>query len=770
MSMTKGNITYNSVHIDMYLSNPFNTTYYRSAGIAWSSVTNGSDYPPSGVISSQSAPTTNSSSTVGFNVNGLSPSTTYTIYGYASVASNGKYYSSGSVTFTTDAEITPIYPSNPGNPLATHRFNNGGAFGWAASTNASYYELKITSNNGSYSYNKTYTTSVNSRSVYDMDGGVNYTLAVRAVSSTGHYSSWITTSSYTTKCNDPTVSFSNNTSSSITWNLNTADNYDYMYVRCEHVVGGIAIDTWYKTVSSNGNVTFDELEANEEHAIYVYSYLSGVSACDSNIVVDSVYTQSSPIPDVPSAPLVSSRGTSTLGVYWTAVGDADYYILNVYDDATSGSIYNKVKQPLWNTSTTWGNGDGTYSQEDTPLTPATTYKLRIKAYNNSGTSAYSSASTITTKPSTPSLSISTTTDTSITVTVTGYGNYDSLNVNMEDASGNLLSGQSRASSGDLTFTSLSPTITYYFRAYAIFNTVQSNEVIISDTTTTPIPDTPSGLIVTNRTQTSLSLSWNNVIYASEYLLWIIDDDTDGSLYNQIHPTTSTSLTVSGLSPSTKYETRISAKNIDDEMSNFSSAVYTQTTPYAPSIVLGENLYNSIEFTVGQIGNYDSINVYLDDVLLFTTFSTGTFTRDGLTENTLYSLSAETVYNGDTSTRTSINFTTPANPRPSNWTWSTNFTSTFNTVKVNSTTYNSYIMPSSEWNNFTQRINEFRIYKNLTNYTFTTVSSGTTFTSTIMNQAINAINDLGYGISTVSSGSDVSSSKFDTMAYYLNIII
>jgi hypothetical protein len=79
------------------------------------------------------------------------------------------------------------------------------------------------------------------------------------------------------------------------------------------------------------------------------------------------------------------------------------------------------------------------------------------------------------------------------------------------------------------------------------------------------------------------------------------------------------------------------------------------------------------------------------------------------------------------------------------------------------------MVATEWNNFCTRINEFRAYKGLSNYSFTTVSSDNNCTPTIINQAVNAINEIGFSISSVSTGS-IPASVFINMRNALNSIV
>jgi hypothetical protein len=76
------------------------------------------------------------------------------------------------------------------------------------------------------------------------------------------------------------------------------------------------------------------------------------------------------------------------------------------------------------------------------------------------------------------------------------------------------------------------------------------------------------------------------------------------------------------------------------------------------------------------------------------------------------------------------------------------------------------LTANEWNSFTSKINDFRNYKGLSNYSFTAAVSGNPFTAAMYNQARLAIQGIsGYGgyIPTVSSGQQIT-------AYMLNILV
>lgn len=115
------------------------------------------------------------------------------------------------------------------------------------------------------------------------------------------------------------------------------------------------------------------------------------------------------------------------------------------------------------------------------------------------------------------------------------------------------------------------------------------------------------------------------------------------------------------------------------------------------------------------------------------------------EGTSYEVSVHSVYVVDNTRLTSeevYTWGTIASVRPNNWEWSTSI-STSAYIPFSDNAFHP--VTASEWNNFTARINEFRKYKGLSEYTFTTVAKGDTFTAKIYNEAVYAIQGIdGYG--------------------------
>ena len=81
---------------------------------------------------------------------------------------------------------------------------------------------------------------------------------------------------------------------------------------------------------------------------------------------------------------------------------------------------------------------------------------------------------------------------------------------------------------------------------------------------------------------------------------------------------------------------------------------------------------------------------------------------------------------------------------------------------------SYRMGNTEWNNFTDRIDEFLLYKGFGTTTFTQVIFGGTFYATRFNEAKNAIGGMNAtGISNRITNDDVTASLLNTLKTKLN---
>lgn len=107
------------------------------------------------------------------------------------------------------------------------------------------------------------------------------------------------------------------------------------------------------------------------------------------------------------------------------------------------------------------------------------------------------------------------------------------------------------------------------------------------------------------------------------------------------------------------------------------------------------------------------------------------------------------------------FIIPPASRPTNFSWTY--------AKTQGQAFN---LTAAEWNSFTSKINEFRRYKGLSDYSFTYAYKGNTFTAAMYNQARRAIQAVdGYGtyIPTVSAGDNITAYAMNVLVSELNSI-
>lgn len=161
-------------------------------------------------------------------------------------------------------------------------------------------------------------------------------------------------------------------------------------------------------------------------------------------------------------------------------------------------------------------------------------------------------------------------------------------------------------------------------------------------------------------------------------------------------------------------------------------------------------YYAVEYRLYGTSSWTGVNYNI----------TGTsYTVTGLSEGTYYDFK---VYARNSSGNGTPSYTTAQTKksRPSNFSWTYS--------KTSGNTFNLY---ASEWNSLQSKVNEFRQYKGLANYSFTSASSGGIFYAYMFNQVRNAINEIpGKSTSppsTQSSGNDIYASYLNGLVDSLN---
>ena len=191
------------------------------------------------------------------------------------------------------------------------------------------------------------------------------------------------------------------------------------------------------------------------------------------------------------------------------------------------------------------------------------------------------------------------------------------------------------------------------------------------------------------------------------------------------------------------------------------------------------VFSGLQHPANQYDLFE-VDVILGNTVIGTVSWTETSTQHstnetifGLAHSTTYDFMGVVKFSGAWHYVGTITFTTDTPPppsRPNNWQWHNTIVSggaVLSTV-VSSGVIIANVMTAFAWRSFTDRVNDFRAYKGLSNYPFTVVSSGNNCTPAIINEGVAAINQMGFSISSVSSGF-VPASVFINMRNSLNSI-
>lgn len=255
-----------------------------------------------------------------------------------------------------------------------------------------------------------------------------------------------------------------------------------------------------------------------------------------------------------------------------------------------------------------------------------------------------------------------------------------------------------------------------------------------------------------------------------------------SIYSSDDPT----VRITGLNPTTEYQIYSRFTGTSDWFIGDTGF----TTPEKPIVTVrttdnkiyvkisppANGSYDYISFTVFFTYNGKKSSQHIEPAVLNSEYGIPADT------GTTFTVVADTwcTYKGaeiSSDTVARVSGTVQAKTRPDNWSWTTVIDSSAY-IPMDETGFHP--VTALEWNNFTDRINQFREYKNCTAFTFTTVrgasngysSSPTVFTPAIYNEAVTAIQGIsGYGtlLSSITSGTELTSALFLLLKSELNAI-
>lgn len=247
---------------------------------------------------------------------------------------------------------------------------------------------------------------------------------------------------------------------------------------------------------------------------------------------------------------------------------------------------------------------------------------------------------------------------------------------------------------------------------------------------------------------------------------------DGAYYGSLARNSNTgyqTYIISGLTMGRSYSIRTSSVVDGVESSLSPTQVFETNYPY-PTTSVDSVTNNAATISWTSVTGATRYYIYLNGVSQgYVTNRTYTFT--GLSPLTIYSFYVA-AYNGYVDSNTTLiidSFTTTDKVRPSNWSWEYTIASGQPFYTQSGTSV--FIMRAAHWNAFTFRINEFRTYKGYATYGFTQAITSHTEAQikTCINQAIAAINIMGFSQPQVASGDTVAASTFITMRDNLNSI-
>lgn len=394
------------------------------------------------------------------------------------------------------------------------------------------------------------------------------------------------------------------TSFTLTWTASTDNVGVSGYVVFKNGVQvGIPTSTSFSVTGLTPNTAYSMTVQAKDAA----GNISGLSTALS--VTTLADTQA---PSTPSGLAASSKTASSFTLTWSASSD------NV--SVTGYDIYK---------GTALAGSSATTSFAVTGLTPNTAYSMTVKAKDGAGNvSAASTALSVTTTtdtqaPSIPTgLSASAITSTSFTLSWTP--STDNVAVTSYDVfRGTTLVGSTTTATINVGGLSASTSYSMTVKAKDGAGNVSSASTALVVTTNaaadTQAPSVPTGLVATNLTATSFTLSWNSStdnVGVTGYNVF-----KDGALAGSV---TTTSLSVTGLNPTTQYNMTVKAKDAAGNASAASVALGVtttpDTTPPSPPSGLAASAVTNTSFTLSWTAATDNVGVtaylvYRDGVLV-----------------------------------------------------------------------------------------------------------------------------------------------------------
>ncbi|MEP2770520.1 MAG: fibronectin type III domain-containing protein [Fulvivirga sp.] len=537
---------------------------------------------------------------------------------------------STSDTFTTAAGSTCDAPTNPSsNSTGSGSTINEVDLSWDAMAGAVYYNLAYRAQGaGSFTYK---TVSTNSHTLSGLPASTNYEWKVRTICA----SDWSVVSSFTglenftsgtgVECTVPTnVAVSNTTSTEFTvqWTSVTAAEQYYIQYRIP------AEQTWaeadYRFTYRSSDKTITGLESDKEYEVRMRAI------CDSEGGKWTSFSDYSAIVSFDTFVCSTPSNLSSIPSQYSAI---------LSWDEVPGVLFYQIKYRLSGTftySNQYITSDGTVtSAEIDGLDPNTSYdwiiRSRCDLSSSGNNSAYSSVQTFTTTDGDPC-----TTPTGLMATPSSNDallEWNAVSAAFEYQLKWREQGQTSFFQGAIvehpttnyTIPGLSSNTTYEWLIRTLCEedgSVSSNYSSIQTFTTDAGPscDTPSNLN-SSPSSNSATLSWDPLILADQYRLKYRVQGSGAFNTTVIVTAPSSSINITGLSPSTTYEWLVRTECPESNSSYTAIQVFTTTASMAiaeppaskvssqPNAKSGSfnKSNNEVLLTTGQLNDSDLIS-------------------------------------------------------------------------------------------------------------------------------------------------------------------
>jgi titin len=538
-----------------------------------------------------------------------------TKYSYTVRSTNA---SGTSTTSSPSVTATPLAPPSTPTNVVLAPSDSALAVSWTASSTATSYAVYV---GGIFAVSSSTTTAM----ITGLTNGTSYAVTVVALNAGGASaaSSPVTGTPVPPAPATPTnvVAYGQDSRVLLTWTASTgADSYDIY--RDGSLVGTSTATSWTDATVANGTT----------YSYAVSARNAGGGSLASSAVSATPQASSVTAPTVPTN-VVATAGDSAATVSWSAVSTATSYQVLVNGAVAATTV--------------------TTSAALTGLVNGTTYSITVVASNAGGTSAPSTAVSVTPVPSAPSAPtnvVATAGNASVSLSWSAVTSATAYKVYQGST---LLT---TTASTSYTATGLTNGTAYSFTVVAT-NAGGSSPASASASATPqpPAPTAPTNLAATPG-NAQVVLSWTASAGATSYQVY------SGSTL--LGTTATTSYTATGLTNGATYSFTVVALN-GGGASAASTAVTATPQPIAPSAptnLVATPGDSQVVLSWSASSGATSYQIYSGGTLLTTTAATS-YTVTGLTNGTAYSFTIIALNGGGASPASTAVSATPQAPAP-----------------------------------------------------------------------------------------------------------